>query len=120
MMTYTRVWPRDLFNEAKLLKCLGRLTLLAHHGKCRLRFEHDTSEYAGFAIAQDPADGALYCTNFAAHTSGGRRLELYTPLNSREPYPLLCCYGDEGCDVLTRTGEVTPEFRAMTEDQPIS
>lgn len=30
---YQRVIPRDLFNEAKLLKCLGRLSLFIHDGK---------------------------------------------------------------------------------------
>ncbi len=27
---YTRVLPRDLFNESKLLKCIGKLCLLIH------------------------------------------------------------------------------------------
>ena len=32
-MTYRRVLPRDLFNEAKLLKCLGQLALIIHDGQ---------------------------------------------------------------------------------------
>ncbi len=39
---YTRVIPRDLFNEAKLLKCIGRLVLLIHDGDHNnISFEHD-------------------------------------------------------------------------------
>lgn len=38
--SYRRVLPRDLFNEAKLLKCLGQLSLMIHDGKCELRVEH--------------------------------------------------------------------------------
>lgn len=29
-MTYQREIPRDLFNEANLLKCLGQISLIAH------------------------------------------------------------------------------------------
>ena len=30
-MSYTRETPRDLFNESKLLKCLGQLSLIIHN-----------------------------------------------------------------------------------------
>jgi len=121
MGSYTRVWPRDLFNEAKLLKCLGQLTLLAHDGECKLRFDHDTSTYLGFTIEQNPADGAVYCPNFKAYTLDDRRLDLYTPLNSRESYPLLChdAIGGEEYEVFTDNGKLTEEFQEIIEADPI-
>ena len=44
---YTRVLPRDLFNEAKLMKCMGLLTLLIHDElipDC-LKFEYDQEPF---------------------------------------------------------------------------
>lgn len=90
---YGRVIPRDFFNEAKLLKCLGRLELLILDRKLSL-----TSEYDGeaFTVLQD-IDGDLRVANY--HVSYcGEELDLFTPLNSRERWPLRALYrGEEYC-----------------------
>lgn len=78
---------RDLFNEAKLLKCLGQLALHAENDVIDVWIKHHLKE-EGFLIDQDPADGALFCTNLKVSTMGGRDLRLHSPYNSREPYPL--------------------------------
>lgn len=46
-LNYDRVIPRDLFNEAKLLKCVGRLCLLIHDDKApdNVKFEHDSGSF---------------------------------------------------------------------------
>jgi len=92
---YTRVVPRDLFNEAKLLKCLGQLFLIYHDGvdanKAGLpvgfRIEHDDSESAGFSIVQNQDDGGLEVANINCSFCGFR-IRLYSSYNSRRAYPL--------------------------------
>jgi len=46
-INYNRVIPRDLFNESKLLKCIGKLTLLIHDNLAPfgLKFEHDEEPF---------------------------------------------------------------------------
>ena len=113
-MTYQRVIPRDLFNEAKLLKCLGQLSLLVHDGKCDLHVKHDehSSMVYGnsFEIDQHPEDGSVYCTNLQFYAAG-RCLDLRSSLNSREPYPLLLCDEDEDeVEVFDDDGSLTEDF----------
>lgn len=95
-MNYARVLPRDLFNEAKLLKCLGQLSLLIHDGlgidpAWALKLIHqdpvDSEEYTGFIIEQNNDDGSIYCANLVL-LSRGQVIRLYSPLNSKLPYPL--------------------------------
>lgn len=85
-MTYTRVIPRDLFNEAKILKCLGQLYLNLE----RFTVDRDILlDYDGgaFDIRQNPASGGLRVWNVDLIVRG-RYLDMESPLNSREPYPL--------------------------------
>lgn len=117
---YTRVIPRDLFNESKLLKCLGQLALLVHNGVDNegravpqsLKVEHDGSP---FGVEQCEADGGLYCTT-VWFRAGDQRLELYTNYNDRSPYPLLCDGGDSGyIEVFEDDGSLTASFVEYVE-----
>jgi len=109
-MTYTRVCPRDLFNEAKLLKCLGRLSLMILDGYSPLKEIHDTELHDGFCIVQDEADGSIFCENLHFYANG-RKLHLFTSLNSKEDYPLMLRGEDEDVDVFDLTGKYfTDEF----------
>lgn len=85
---YQRVIPRDLFNESKLLKCLGRLSLLVHEGKIPfpIEIEH-TDSHKGFEIKQT-IDGDIYVSNLYI-TINGRGVTLFTPLNNTGVYPLM-------------------------------
>ncbi len=85
-MTYAREIPRDLFNEANLLKCLGRLALIAlDRGRPEsLRVTHRPGP---FDIRQSEADGSIYCANVQI-VIRERLWEHRRPLNSREPWPL--------------------------------
>lgn len=61
---YQRVLPRDLFNESKLLKCIGQLVLLIHDGNCPngLAFTHHDEDDEPFIIRL-MEDGHLTITN---------------------------------------------------------
>lgn len=100
-MSYRRVLPRDLFNEANLLKCLGRLWLLVDgHGPAA---QFDVEDVESFDIRQDPNDGSIFVANLPFSISG-RRVHLSRPLNSREPWPLYLSVPDDP------TFEVIPVF----------
>ncbi len=118
-MTYSRVIPRDLFNEGNLLTCLGRLSI-----KLGERKDHRAglSEGAGqrLLIEQDPADGSISVVNLAFGV-GGKAWRLFRPLNARDPWPLWARDGDvegefEDYRVFDFDGELSPEFWiAITE-----
>lgn len=112
-MSYQRVIPRDLFNESKLLKCIGQLALIIHDGlgvPRDLKLNHDDSEYAGFQIEQNQDSGALYCANIQL-TFAGQVIELSAPYNSKEPYPLnYTVSDDEDGRVFTDDGKLSHGF----------
>lgn len=86
MSNYVRVLPRDLFNEASLLKCMGtlwiRLSELRDHRAAIV--EEDVPFYD---ITQDEATGAITVSNLTFVIDGVKH-RLMRPLNSREPWPL--------------------------------
>ena len=96
-MGYHRVLPRDAFNEANLIKCYGQLWLeLEKLGLEETLITGTAFNEAGFMIEQSAATGAIYVENVRFIVKG-QRIELWRPLNSREPYPLLASLGyDEG------------------------
>lgn len=111
-MSYRRVIPRDLFNEANLLKCLGRVALLIEDGKAPdgLQLEH-TNSSRGFAIEQDPGSGDICCTNLALVTQKGGRAFAWRGLNSRDGWSIFInARGDEEIAVFNDDGSFTEEF----------
>lgn len=117
-MSYVRVIPRDLFNEANFLKCLGALyialeTAGAHHAS--LMFEpFDAS--ADFGVTQN-GDGALYSTSIEFIVRG-TPYHLTRPLNSRASWPLYCSDLDnddfEPVAVFDEaTGKLSADFLAL-------
>lgn len=111
-MAYTRVIPRDLFNESKLLKCLGQLSLIIHDGtgvQWPMTIDHCDFQSPGFDIYQRESDGGLACDNvtFRVH---GRIVDLYTSYNSKSPYPLLFEQGDDFGPVFDDNGQLSKEF----------
>lgn len=110
-MSYRRVIPRDLFNEAKLLKCMGQLALLVHDGKLpSVTIIHDGSP---FTIEQAP-DGDLYLPGVRVFV-GGEPLTMGTVLNSKEPYPLI--FGEEQHPVFDNNGQPSFEFLVYIRNQ---
>lgn len=114
-MSYRRVIPRDLFNEAKLLKCLGQLALHIHDGakKLPLVLAHDEPE-SGFRIDQNRSDASLYCENLEL-TCGFRLVGLRLPYNSRDAYPLQFWADDIEGRVFDEAGEFSAEFCAAID-----
>jgi len=107
---YRRVMPRDLFNESKLLKCLGQLALLIHRGQLpQLEMTH-LKPLAGFVIHQCPGSGDLYCVNMQ-YRLGGAWVEFRSGCNSQEPYPLLLVLPDESeLEVFNPDGTLHADF----------
>jgi hypothetical protein len=84
-MSYQRVIPRDLFNEANLLKCYGQLYLqLERLNIPGVELVHDGEM---FDIDQDPVDGSLFFENVRLWVHDEPQI-LFRQLNSREPWPL--------------------------------
>lgn len=85
-MSYKRVIPRDLFNEANLKKCYGRLAILL--GETR---NHNASigpeAVDDFIVTQNYATGGITISNLD-FTVRGVKYNLERPLNSRQEWPL--------------------------------
>lgn len=84
-MSYHRVIPRDLFNEASLLKCYGALYIALENHNGEARFSQE--DLPSFDIVQRDDDGAIFVDNLSLITRG-RMYRLTRPLNSRQPWPL--------------------------------
>lgn len=90
-MTYQREIPRDLFNEANLLKCYGRLWIcLEDMGQDGL-LVYDGDQ---FIVHQNETSGGIYIRNIML-VFKGKVFHLERPLNSREPYPLYLTIDDD-------------------------
>lgn len=129
-MAYLRVIPRDLFNEASLLKMLGALWIRLENlhpdysasvpgmGPDANR-DHGDDWAGGFEIEQDPASGAIYAVGFDLLTNG-LRYRLERPLNSREPWPLYATDPEgvrDEIEVFDDQGNLSPEILgAMRKD----
>ena len=107
-MTYLRVIPRDLFNEANLLKCYGRIYLNLETANIpEAELEHDGD---AFAVEQNENSGGLYMSNVTLKVRG-ITCRLERPLNSRASWPLfLIDENDEEMAVFNEDGSFTEEF----------
>jgi hypothetical protein len=85
IMSYERVIPRDLFNEANLLKCYGRIEINLETAEAHdVELKHDGN---AFDIQQDFGSGAIFVANLKLVVRG-TVCRLHRPLNSREDWPL--------------------------------
>jgi hypothetical protein len=111
-MSYSRTLPRDAFNEANLLKCIGKLTLLIEDKMIDLDYEYDGDP---FDIYMDESDGSISVRNVEFYTVGEYdKLPIYfhRPLNSRKPWPLL---DSEGNAVFNDEGEYIYDVNKITD-----
>lgn len=115
-MSYLRVIPRDLFNEADLLKCLGQLWLhldMLADGSTVLGDADGEHDGAPFDIQQDEGSGALTVANLPFFI-GGRPYRLTRPLNARAKWPLYATDEEDGeTRVFDEEGNLSPEFAAL-------
>jgi hypothetical protein len=110
-MNYTRVIPRDLFNESKLLKCMGRLCLNILDGKTPVPIEVvEEDECAeGFTMHLSYAS-ELMIANIRIKIKG-TPVAFWTTYNSKSNYPFFCGRDEtESIEVFTDEGEYTEEF----------
>lgn len=116
-MSYVRVVPRDLFNEANLLKCLGRLYIVTEQFTSVTISEPEPGE--PFQIEQSDDDGSLQCLNVQL-VINGQAYTLTRPLNSRAAWPLRITHIDakelaEYIDVFTEDGNLAPEVLSLVD-----
>jgi len=114
-MSYQREIPRDLFNEAKLLKCLGLLSLKVHDGELppfveiRLYQDPQRDEYGepdlGFDIRQDPSDGSIYANGIQILIKG-QQVPHHARLNDRSNFSLMLRIDEVDYDVFNEQGEI--------------
>jgi hypothetical protein len=113
LMPYMRVIPRDLFNEANLLKCLGQLYLKLEILGRESMLEDQIEADEPFVVDQDPSSGATFCANVCLVVDGNS-VPLFRPYNSRDAYPLRAQLGDDyDVPVFEESGDLSAEFRAF-------
>lgn len=118
-MSYRREIPRDLFNEASLLKCFGQLYLNLE--KLGLEDALTFVDHNAPFEARQNVDGAITLENVRLFVRG-EDIELWRPLNSRQPYPLyLYPKGYEGdaeeIEVFNDDGSFTDEMKAFLKGE---
>lgn len=111
-MAYVRVLPRDLFNEADLLKCIGRLWIeLDRIGCTKARIVEE--DLPSFVVDQDDSDGSIYVSNLTFEVDGVAH-RLRRPLNARGSHPLVDMGPDDDFDpirVFDDDGSLSESFR---------
>ena len=104
---YIRVIPRDLFNEAKLLKCMGVLCLAILDNKtpCKMESEHNGETFEVVLLQE----GSLTISNIQIIVKG-LELTFKTTYNSKANYPLYVEYNEEDFEVFNEQGEFSKDF----------
>ena len=105
-MSYLRVIPRDLFNEAKLLKCLGRVCLFIYYAKLPGLESVLEDEESGFKINQNNYTGDFYIENLYFFDENGTPVHFYTKCNAKDNYPLMMEYKGQEYIVFDEIGSL--------------
>lgn len=118
MTNYRRVLPRDLFNEANLLKNYARLWILLNESNQIIGqiLEHSADT---FDIQQNESSGGLTIANLTFVVKGETYV-LERPLNSREEWSLMVssCHSRidfEEISVFDDSGNFSNEMRKLLE-----
>lgn len=113
-MSYIREIPRDLFNEAKLLKCLGKLYIEAERTKS-VKIEFIAHGDERFDVQQNEGDGSIFVANIEVSVAG-HEVQVYTGLNSRDEWPLWAAFEDrEPVKVFDDHGRFTADFLSIAD-----
>ncbi len=112
--SYQRVIPRDLFNEANLLKCYGQIYLNLEKMNVDAQLKHSGD---AFQIVQDGGDGSLSIANIAFMVRG-EQLNIQRPMNSRRSFHLIIVTDDwEEMEMFEENGAFTPDMIALLEGE---
>mgnify|MGYP001288824139 FL=1 len=114
-MSYTRIIPRDLFNEANLLKCYGKLFINLENTNSNYYLDHDLEQ---FDIHQFIDDGSLWIKNVTLkHKFTQKPVKLFRPLNSRLEWPLVAVSNDnEEIYVFNEDGNFSEDMIKLLKD----
>jgi hypothetical protein len=113
-MSYIRVIPRDFFNEAKLLKCMGKLSLDILDRMLPEGLDISIDENGEpFAVAM-MEDGSLTVENYLTCVNGVPAV-FATTYNARDTYPFFCIYDWVAYRVYDETGKFSEEFKEFAE-----
>lgn len=116
---YELILPRDLFIQSKLLKCLGRLSLLIHDCCLPQIVSQELEETTNRFLIELSPDNTVYCTNYEVYV-GAIPLDLYINYGCRSAYPLLVvAYVASDPDpryVFDDEGNFTQEFLALIKE----
>jgi hypothetical protein len=107
--SYTRVIPRDFFNEAKLLKCMGQLALKILDSQLPEGIKIEIEETGEPFEVNLTDDGRLFISNYPT-TINDIYVSLSTTYNSKDTYPLICYHDDIEYNVFDTHGNFTEEF----------
>lgn len=108
-MPYKRVIPRDFFNEAKLLKCLGQLSLKILDDLLPEGIKIEIDECGEKFDIELTNDGRLYLCNYQV-TVNNVYVSMSTTYNSKDNYPLICFHDDTEIPVFDDNANFTDEF----------
>jgi hypothetical protein len=107
---YTREIPRDFFNEAKLLKCMGLLSVKIEDRMLPPGLDIKIEESGEpFNICMNEDDYRLFVKNYPA-TINGVSVTFQSAYNSKSPYPFYCQIGEEEIEVFDNNGNFTEDF----------
>lgn len=109
MEQYTRVIPRDFFNESKLLKCMGQLSLKILDGKLPDGVNIEIDECGEPFYIGLSNDGRLFLNNYNT-TINDIYVSLSTTYNAKDAFPLICFHDDIETTVFDESGNFTDEF----------
>ena len=116
---YQRVIPRDFFNEAKLFKSMGRLTLLIHEkiqGAHQLEVREPENRQEGFQVLQDADSADLMVYNYQVIRKHDKRpLMFYSKYNCKDNFTLYTTCPDHGdmVEVFDDEGDFTEDFQKL-------
>ena len=108
-MSYQRVIPRDFFNEAKLLKCMGQLSLKILDCQLPEGIKIEIEETGEPFEIHLTDDGRLFVSNYQTSIND-TYISLSTTYNSKYNYPLICFHDDVELLVFDEFGNFTEEF----------
>lgn len=107
--TYTRVIPRDFFNEAKLLKCMGILSLKILDSQLPEGIEIEIEEnYDPFEVNLTD-DGILFVSNYNV-VINGTPVFVGTRYNSKSNLPFVLVVDYTEYEIFSEEGKFTDEF----------
>lgn len=111
--SYTRVIPRDFFNEAKLLKCFGQLALKILDGLTPENMDIYIEEN-GEPFQIDLADdGYLFIRNYETMINNNP-VRFKTTYNSKSNYPFFCEIDYVDYEVFDDNGNFTEDFKNIS------